>query len=95
MTQEEFIAALNLHNVSEQDQQAIMRNALVVVEHRFADVLEDAMTNEQAEALNQLVEKADAEAISEWIKTHIPDAAKTYDAVLREYADELREELAD
>ena len=95
MTQEELLAALGVtKNASDQDKESIVRNVLVVVEYRFADIIDMSLSDEQAKELNTVVEQGDVNHVATWIKNHMPGSAKLYDAILRDYIEELKNGLA-
>lgn len=95
MTREDFIKALNLQDVDQAKQDEIIQNALIVVEHRAADVIDGVLSDDQAKQLNDIVDSDDSEAVERWLKENVPNLAEIYQAVLQDYAEELQEELSE
>lgn len=89
MTREELIIALRLQDVDEEERNKIVKTTLATVDERFAYVIDETLTQEQASGLEAVADTEDFEKIQSWIKEHIPHASEVYDAILRDYVDEL------
>ncbi len=93
MTREELLSALHLQNSAQEDQDKTINNILVVVNYRFADVMDETITEDQIEQLNSITEKGDSELVTNWIKENIPNATETYEEILRDYIESLQSEI--
>ena len=95
MTREDLIKALNLQGVDQAKQDEIIQNALIVVEHRVSELIDELLSDEQAQEFNEIVEKDDPEIAEKWLRENVPKLSELYDEVLRDYAEELRGELCE
>ena len=91
MTREELIVALRLQDVDGEEQDSLVKGVLATVDERFANIIDETLSSEQAKELDAAADTENFETIQQWIKEHMPHASEVYDAVLRDYVDELRE----
>lgn len=93
MTNEEIIKALGIEGSLEEDKQSVLKNVTIVAEARFSEIIDEALNDEQAKSLNSEVEKNDPEAIAQWFAANMPEIGRLYEAVIREYVEELKDKL--
>lgn len=95
MTHEQIFEQLGITGASDEVKQSILHNLVGAVEIQFASVSDELLTEEQDEELNRLVDAHDGDfaVISEWLKTHVPEAGRLYQAVLEDEITRLKSQL--
>ena len=93
MTREELLSALHMQGATEDDQNIAINDVLVVVDHRFADVIDEVVSEDQIKELDAISESGNPESVTNWIKENIPNAVQVYEEVLSDYVDELRSQI--
>lgn len=95
MTHEQIFEQLGITGASDEVKQSTLHNLVGAVEIQFASVGDELLTEEQDEELNKLVDAYDGDptVVSEWLKTHIPEAGQLYQAILEDEIARLKSRL--
>lgn len=95
MTHEQIFEQLGITGASDEVKQSTLHNLIGAVEIQFASVSDELLTEEQDEELNRLVNVHDGDSavISEWLKTHVPEAGRLYQAILEDEITCLKSQL--
>ena len=93
MTNEEIFKELGLMDAPEENKQHILKNIVVVTEARLSALVDEMLTEDQAESLGIEIDKNDPETIAQWFTDNMPGASELYEALMREHVAELKEQL--
>lgn len=95
MTQEQIFEQLGITGASEEVKQDILRKLVGAVEIQYASIIDGLLTEEQGEELNKFVDEHDGDliAIGDWLKAHIPEAGRLYQAILEDEIARLKSRL--
>ncbi len=93
MSQDQVFEALRLTESSEEARQRIVENIVATAELRFAEIVDDVLTDEQAEAFTEVVEAGNIDANISWLKENVPQVAQIYEAVIADIVAELQGQL--
>ena len=95
MTHEQIFEQLGITGASDEVKQSTLHNLIGAVEIQFASVSDELLTEEQDEELNRLVDVHDGDptVVSEWLKTHVPEAGRLYQAILEDEITRLKSQL--
>ena len=95
MTHKQIFEQLGITGASDEVKQSTLHNLIGAVEIQFASVSDELLTEEQYEELNKLVDAYDGDptVVGEWLKTHVPEAERLYQAVLEDEIARLKSRL--
>mgnify|MGYP000869125912 FL=1 len=95
MIQEQIFEQLGITGASEEVKQDILRKLVSAVEIQYASIIDGLLTEEQGEEFNKFVDEHDGDliAIGDWLKAHIPEAGRLYQAILEDEIARLKSRL--
>lgn len=82
MTAEDILSTLGLGDADEAVQHQVLQQVVEAVEARFALLIDQLLTPEQADEFAALPQD-DFTAVQSWLQATLPDAADAYNEVMR------------
>lgn len=93
MTQDHIYEQLGLSSASDEAKQNIIENIVATTELRFADIIDDVLSEEQAEEFSRVVDGGNVENNVNWLRENVAEAAQLYEAVLTDVVDDIKTQL--
>ena len=90
MKNEDILEALGVSDATDQVKETILEQVNGVVDIRFANLMEEVLSDQQKEKLSSLEQVSDDKTIEDWLKSEIPQFDDIRSGILKDYIEERK-----